>query len=67
MTTQEAEYEPPKSPDLICIDESKGYVPGNIMVVSHRAATIIERLREVRATPEELRRTADFIERVGLK
>jgi hypothetical protein len=57
----------PNSPAIVCIDESKGYVPGNIQVVSQRAATLLEAIREVRATPEELRLMADAMERFELK
>ena len=60
------EYEAsPNAPAIICIDESRGYVPGNIEVVSNRAAMMLERLRELRATPDELRRMADWIEEIN--
>lgn len=47
----------PNSPSLDRIDPTKGYVKGNVMVISHRANTI-----KSNATPEELRKIADFYE-----
>jgi hypothetical protein len=47
----------PNSPSLDRIDPQKGYVPGNVMVISHRANTI-----KSDATPEELRKVADFLD-----
>ena len=47
----------PNSPSLDRIDPSGGYTVGNVMVVSHRANTI-----KSDATPEELRKVADFLE-----
>jgi len=47
----------PNSPSLDRIDPRHGYVRGNVVVLSHRANTI-----KNDATPEELRRVADFVE-----
>jgi len=47
----------PNSPSLDRIDPQKGYVRGNVLVISHRANTI-----KSDATPEELRKVADFLE-----
>jgi len=49
----------PNSPTLDRIDNSKGYVAGNILVVSFRANTI-----KNDATLKELRAVADFYERL---
>jgi hypothetical protein len=43
------------SPTLDRIDNTKGYVPGNVMVISYKANRI-----KSNATPEELRLVADF-------
>lgn len=47
----------PNSPSLDRIDPTKGYIKGNVMVISHKANTI-----KSNATPEELRKVADFYE-----
>jgi hypothetical protein len=58
------EYEAtPNAPAIICIDTDKGYVPGNIEIVSNRAVTLIEMLRDVRATPDEIRGVANWMDR----
>lgn len=46
------------SPTLDRIDPDGGYVPGNIVVLSHRANRI-----KNNATPDELQRVADFVRR----
>ena len=48
------------SPSLDRIRPNEGYVPGNIIVVSHRANTI-----KSNATVEELRIVASFYEQLG--
>lgn len=48
----------PNSPSLDRIDPQRGYVRGNVLVISHRANTI-----KSDATPEELRLVAQFLER----
>lgn len=48
------------SPTIDRIDNSKGYVPGNVVVVSFRANTI-----KSDATVSDLRRVADFYEGLG--
>lgn len=52
----------PNSPTLDRIDSSKGYIKGNVWVISYKANTI-----KSNATPEELQliasRLADFIEK----
>jgi hypothetical protein len=48
----------PNSPSLDRIDSSKGYTPDNVMVISHKANCI-----KSSATPQELRRVADFYNR----
>ena len=48
----------PNSPSLDRIDPNKGYVKGNIQVISWRANNI-----KRDATPEELRLVADFVSR----
>lgn len=48
------------SPELDRIDNSKGYVPGNVIVISRRANRI-----KNDATVSELRRIADFIEKIA--
>lgn len=66
MESDQAEWEaPPNSPTIVCIDASRGYVPGNIEVVSQRAATLLDTFRDLRATPLELRRMADWIEEIN--
>lgn len=47
------------SPSLDCIIPEKGYVTGNHAVISHRANTI-----KTNATVEELRKVADWLERM---
>jgi len=47
------------SPSLDRIIPEKGYVPGNVVVVSMRANSI-----KTNATPEEIRKVADFYEKV---
>lgn len=47
------------SPSLDAIIPEKGYVPGNIAVISHRANTI-----KTNATVEEIRKVADWLEKV---
>ena len=32
----------PNDPALICVDTKRGYVPGNVAIVSRRAADIVE-------------------------
>lgn len=49
----------PYCPSTDCIIPSKGYVPGNVAVISHRANTIKQN-----ATVKELRQIADWLERV---
>lgn len=49
------------SPSLDRIDSSKGYVPGNVIVVSMRANRI-----KSNATPEELQQVARFYGRLSL-
>lgn len=44
------------SPSLDRIDSEKGYVPGNVMIISFRANTL-----KNNATPDELRKVADFL------
>jgi hypothetical protein len=46
----------PNSPALDRIDNNKGYVKGNVMVVSHRA-----NMMKVDASPEELLKFADWV------
>ena len=46
----------PNSPALDRIDNTKGYVKGNVMVVSHRA-----NMMKVDASPEELLKFADWV------
>jgi len=48
----------PNSPSLDRIENAKGYVRGNVVVVSYKANTM-----KHNATPEELRRLSDFYER----
>ena len=49
----------PNSPSLDRIDSSRGYVPGNVVVVSWRANTL-----KKDGTPDELRRVAAFYEQL---
>ena len=53
----------PRQPELICIDGSKGYVPGNVVVVSRAAAKLLEFCAKWSLTPEQLRKSADWMER----
>jgi hypothetical protein len=46
----------PNSPALDRIDNNKGYVKGNVMVVSHRA-----NMMKVDASPEELIKFAEWV------
>ncbi len=46
----------PESPALDRIDNTKGYVKGNVMVVSHRA-----NMMKVDASPEELIKFAEWV------
>lgn len=49
------------SPSLDRIRPDEGYIPGNVVIVSHRANTI-----KSNATIKELRTVADFYEKLGL-
>lgn len=46
----------PTSPSLDRIDNSKGYIPGNVQVISYRANAI-----KNNATPEELMKVARYM------
>ena len=46
----------PNSPALDRIDNTKGYVKGNVMVISHRA-----NMMKVDASPEELIKFAEWV------
>lgn len=48
----------PASPSVDAIRPELGYVPGNVAVISHRANSIKQN-----ATPEELRKVADWLEK----
>lgn len=48
------------SPSLDRIDPSKGYIPGNVMVISHKANSIKQK-----ATIEEVQAVLDYMKRVG--
>jgi hypothetical protein len=52
----------PNSASLDCIHPALGYIPGNVIVVSHRANTI-----KSDATAEELQRVADFVAAIAPK
>lgn len=49
----------PNCPSIDALIPEKGYIPGNIAVISHRANSI-----KNNATPEELRKIADWLEKV---
>jgi hypothetical protein len=49
-------------PELLMIDPAKGYVPGNVQVVSVKAARVIEFLRDEAVTREQCERIALFLE-----
>lgn len=51
----------PNSPSLDRTDPSKGYVSGNVVVISYKANVIKQNCTD----PEVFRRIADYVERVG--
>ena len=54
------EYRQENSPTFDRIDSSKGYVAGNVHIISYRANRI-----KNDATPEELRKLADYLDNIG--
>jgi len=53
----------PNEPEIMMIDGSKGYVPGNVMIVSRAAAKLVEFCAKWSLTPDQLRKFADAMER----
>lgn len=60
------DFSTPSEPTLICIEGARGYVKGNIMIVSQRTASLIEFIRDVKVTPAELRALADVTEKMKM-
>ena len=56
----------PNDPAIICINEKRGYVSGNVVVVSRRAAELITHWRGMISSPDELRLIAQYIQSQGI-
>lgn len=52
----------PSSPSLDRIDSTKGYIPGNVAIISHRANAL-----KAGATPDELKAIISYMEKNGVK